>query len=51
MDEQRDLWETRSLDTGSVQELQAGDAPAPVLVQGENRVRVDVSNVMGLVAA
>ena len=46
-----DLWEVRSLDGGLALELRAGDEPALVLVQGENRVRVDLAHSKALVAA
>jgi len=51
MTNQPDLWEARKLDAGLVLKLHAGNAPALVLVQGENRIRVKLSNVKGLVAA
>ncbi len=51
MSEQPDLWEVRKLDGGLVLELHAGDTPALILVQGENQIRVDLSNVKRLVAA
>ena len=46
-----DLWERRDLPGDLALELHAGEAPALLLVQGKNRVRVDLSNVKGLVAA
>jgi hypothetical protein len=46
-----DLWEVRTLPGGLALELRAGDDPALVLVQGENRVRVDLAHVKALVAA
>lgn len=46
-----DLWEARKRDSGLVPELLAGDAPALVLVQGENRIRVNLTYVKALVAA
>ena len=45
------LWEVRELPGGLTLELHAGDSPALVLVQGEKRVRVELSRVKGLVAA
>lgn len=51
MTKQADLWEVRKLDAGPVLELHASDAPAVVLTQGENRVRMQLTHVKGLVAA
>jgi hypothetical protein len=41
----------RELPNGLALELRAGDDPALVLVQGENRVRVELTQVKALVAA
>jgi hypothetical protein len=46
-----DLWEVRPLPGGLALELRAGDKPALVLAQGENRVRVEMAHVKSLVAA
>jgi hypothetical protein len=46
-----DLWEVRGLPSGLALELQAGDDPALVLAQGDNRVRVELAHVKALVAA
>jgi len=51
MTNEPDLWEVRKLDAGLASELHAGDAPALVLVQGDNHVRVGLVHVKGLVAA
>jgi hypothetical protein len=45
------LWEVRELPGGVALELRAGDDPALALVQGENRVRVELAHVRELVAA
>jgi hypothetical protein len=45
------LREARPLPDGLTLELWGGDTPALVLAQGENRVRVELARVKGLVAA
>ena len=50
-DEKQDLWETRTLPHGTVLELRAGNDPTLVLTQGDNHIRVRLSNVKALVAA
>jgi hypothetical protein len=45
------LWETRPLPSDLTLELHAGDDPALVLAQGENRARVKLPHVKVLVAA
>ena len=51
MTDKSDLWEKRTLASGLAVEMQAGDDPALVLAQGEDRVRVELANVKTLVAA
>ena len=51
MSEQTDLWEARELPGGLALELRAGDDPALVLVQGDNRVRVELDRVKAVVGA
>jgi hypothetical protein len=46
-----DLWEVRELPSGLAPELRGGDVPALVLVQGEDRVRVELAHVKAVVAA
>ncbi|MFC2023488.1 hypothetical protein ACFLT5_01985 [Chloroflexota bacterium] len=45
------LWEVRELPRGAVLELRAGDKPALVLAQGENRLSVELAQVKAVVAA
>jgi hypothetical protein len=49
-DDKQNLWEVRSLPDGITLELRAGDDPALVLVQGENRVRMELAHVKAVVA-
>jgi hypothetical protein len=49
-DDAQNLWETRPLPAGIRLELRAGGEPALVLVQGENRVRVALTQAKGVVA-
>ena len=51
MSDNPDLWEVRELPDGLALELRAGDVPALVLTQGENRISVELAHVKGLVAA
>ena len=51
MTDNLNLWEKRTLPSGLALEMLAGDDPALVLAQGENRVRVELANVKTLVAA
>ena len=51
MGENLNLWEVRELPDGVALELRAGDDPAVVLAQGEDRVRVELANVKAVVAA
>jgi hypothetical protein len=46
-----DLWDVRDLDGGLTLELLAGDAPALVLAQVENRVWVALHDVKALIGA
>ena len=46
-----DLGELRKVDAGRAREIQAGDAPALVLVQGENRITLHLTQVRGVVVA
>ena len=46
-----DLWEVRWLPSGPALEQRAGDDPAPVLAQDENRVGFELASVKGLVTA
>ena len=46
-----DLWEVRELPGELALELQAGDDPALVLTEGENRVRIELPHVKVVVAA
>jgi hypothetical protein len=46
-----DLWEVRQLPGGAALELRAGERPALVLAQGENRVSVELAHVKAVVAA
>jgi hypothetical protein len=50
-DSARNLWESRTLPDSIALELRAGGNPCLVLAQGENRVRVELSNVKALLAA
>jgi hypothetical protein len=47
----QDLWEARPLPDGITLELRAGDHPTLVLVQGENRVQVELAHAKVVVAA
>jgi hypothetical protein len=47
----QDLWESRPLLDGIVLEMQAGDTPALILVQDENRVRIELAHVKAMLAA
>lgn len=47
----QDLWEARPLPDGVTLELRAGNDPALVLVQGENRVQIDLAYAKEVVAA
>ena len=51
MSDSPDLWEVRETPSKLTLELQAGDDPALILAQGENRVRVDLAHIKPLVAA
>lgn len=46
-----DLWEVRRLRGGLSVELRGGEKPALVLVQGEDRVRVELADVKVVMAA
>jgi ribosomal protein L12E/L44/L45/RPP1/RPP2 len=46
-----DLWEMRTLPGALALEFRGEDKPALVLVQGDNRVRVELARVKALVAA
>ena len=46
-----DRWEIRELPGGIALELHAGAVPALVLVQGNSRIRVELTRVKALVAA
>jgi hypothetical protein len=46
-----DLWEVRELPGDLALEMRGGDKPALVLVQGENRVRIELAHAKVLVAA
>ena len=45
-----DLWEVRTLPSGLTLELR-GDPPGLALVQGSERVRVDLAHVKAVIAA
>ena len=45
-----DLWEVRTLHGGLSVEMRGGEKPALVLVQGEERVRVELTDVKTVVA-
>ena len=51
MNDNPDLWEMRTLTNGLTLEMLAGDDPALVLAQSENRARVEFASVECLVAA
>lgn len=51
MSNKQNHWESRTLPDGITLELRAGDNPALVLVQGENRVQVELAHVKAVVAA
>lgn len=51
MSDNPELWEVRELPDGLALDLRAGDVPALVLTQGENRASVELAHVKGLVAA
>jgi hypothetical protein len=46
-----DLWETRALPGGVTLELCGGGTPVLILVQGENRVGIELADVKEAVAA
>jgi hypothetical protein len=46
-----DVWEARAVTGDTTLDLRGGDEPALVLVQGDNRVRVELGSVKALVAA
>ena len=46
-----DLWEARELTGRLALGMHAGDDPALVLAQGEDRVKVDLADVKGVMAA
>ena len=46
-----DLWEVRTLHSGLSLELRGGEKPALVIVQGSDRVRVELADVKTVVAA
>ena len=46
-----DLWEVRPMPGGLALELHGGDKPALVIVQGSDRVRVELADVKLVVAA
>jgi hypothetical protein len=46
-----DLWEVRTLPDGLALELRGGDKPALVIVQGSDRVRVDLADAKAVIAA
>ena len=50
-DDEQTLWESRTLPDDITLELRAGDNPALILLQGENRVQVGLAHVKGVVAA
>jgi hypothetical protein len=51
MTDNSDLWDVRELPGGLALELRCGDAPALVLAQDENRVRVDLPHAEVVVEA
>jgi len=46
-----DLWEVRTLPDGLALELRGGDKPGLVLVQGSDRVIVELAHVKTVIAA
>ena len=46
-----ELWEVRTLHGGLSLELRGGEKPALVIVQGSDRVRVELADVKSVVAA
>jgi hypothetical protein len=47
----QDLWRSRTLPDSITLELRAGDNPALALLQGENRLKVELAHITGVVAA
>ena len=45
-----DVWEARAMPGGLSLELRGGEKPGLVLVQGSDRVRVDLSHVKTVIA-
>ena len=49
-DSAQNLWESRTLPDGITLELRAGDNPAMIIVQGKDRIQVELAHVKDMVA-